>query len=448
MDDRLAGARGLDQPRLPRMRIVLATEGYRRPSGGTETYVAHGGRAAAAARARGARLLAPPRRHGRAGPRAAGSTSSGARRARASRTTRGAAQDAATPTSSRAVARGSAGVRVPQRDVRPPAAAAGPGAVQAVVVMSERFAAAREAPRADLAMVRMRQPIDTEWLVPRRAPSATPAARAAAGQLPDGRRPPAPGRHLGRAGRRGGPGRHPHPPDAAPAGRHRRTPTSWWARGGRSSTRCRADARLRVRRVRRRRLGDRRDLRRDRGGRHRRSGASPASSTPHRLRADLAAYDPDMGQRQPAARSSSTTARGPTPHDLVALCRELVPGRHRGRSTEAAGAGAPGPAALAGRGRGCSACAESRSSRPRATRTSRRPRRGRSAARAAPGRAEDGEAAPSRRAGPAGRRRAPARPGPRTWSPAQGGERRPAGEPRGCGSADLGSHRDWSRGGT
>ena len=42
------------------------------------------------------------------------------------------------------------------------------GAVQAVVVMSERFGDRVDALNADLRMVRMRQPIDTEWLVPRR----------------------------------------------------------------------------------------------------------------------------------------------------------------------------------------------------------------------------------------------------------------------------------------
>ena len=49
-----------------------------------------------------------------------------------------------------------------------------PGIVSAVVVMSERFRARLEALDADLRIVRLRQPIDTERLVPRRSPSSTP----------------------------------------------------------------------------------------------------------------------------------------------------------------------------------------------------------------------------------------------------------------------------------
>ncbi len=49
-----------------------------------------------------------------------------------------------------------------------------PGVVDAVVVMSERFQARLKALDADLRIVRLRQPIDTERLVPRRAPAGTP----------------------------------------------------------------------------------------------------------------------------------------------------------------------------------------------------------------------------------------------------------------------------------
>jgi hypothetical protein len=49
-----------------------------------------------------------------------------------------------------------------------------PGIVSAVVVMSERFRARLEALDADLRIVRLRQPIDTERLVPRRTPAVFP----------------------------------------------------------------------------------------------------------------------------------------------------------------------------------------------------------------------------------------------------------------------------------
>jgi hypothetical protein len=49
-----------------------------------------------------------------------------------------------------------------------------PGVVDAVVVMSERFRAHLEALDSDLRIVRLRQPIDTERLVPRRPPSEVP----------------------------------------------------------------------------------------------------------------------------------------------------------------------------------------------------------------------------------------------------------------------------------
>jgi hypothetical protein len=49
-----------------------------------------------------------------------------------------------------------------------------PGIVSAVVVMSERFRARLEALDADLRIVRLRQPIDTERLVPRRSPAVFP----------------------------------------------------------------------------------------------------------------------------------------------------------------------------------------------------------------------------------------------------------------------------------
>jgi hypothetical protein len=49
-----------------------------------------------------------------------------------------------------------------------------PGIVSVVVVMSERFRARLEALDADLRIVRLRQPIDTERLVPRRPPAVFP----------------------------------------------------------------------------------------------------------------------------------------------------------------------------------------------------------------------------------------------------------------------------------
>jgi hypothetical protein len=49
-----------------------------------------------------------------------------------------------------------------------------PGVVDVVVVMSERFRARLEALPAGLRLVRLRQPIDTERLVPRRPPSEVP----------------------------------------------------------------------------------------------------------------------------------------------------------------------------------------------------------------------------------------------------------------------------------
>ena len=128
-------------------------------------------------------------------------------------------------------------------DVRPAAATAGPRCRRTrSSVMSERFRARLEALDADLRIVRLRQPIDTERLVPRRPPSEVPRRALLLGQLPLRRRSATARGHLDGSGRRGRPGRRGHPPDPAARGRHRRRRHRRAARRARCWTRCPAGA--------------------------------------------------------------------------------------------------------------------------------------------------------------------------------------------------------------
>ena len=60
------------------------------------------------------------------------------------------------------------------------------GAVQAVVALNDRFGRRVDAQNADLRLVRMRQPIDSEWLVPLGEPATRPRRALLLGNYLDG----------------------------------------------------------------------------------------------------------------------------------------------------------------------------------------------------------------------------------------------------------------------